>query len=239
MNASRRNIAAFSLIELLVVLAIVALLAGISVPTLTRLGVFSFNKVDAAARDVFGVMRAARMYAATNRVDTAVVYAVLYPEPTNTLTDPVIDGIGVARQMTEREITDAGVGTSDASENRRKFVMVSSSDAQFRKLPHDTCVALHPDPAAWLAMYGFEPIDVMQNDGGMLSDLYPRDPDTRFYAHVFAPSGETKCTYVERMRCQLTVTNMPGPGNAEDEIRFAGVELQMATGRPKLVEVNP
>lgn len=232
MNASRRNITAFSLVELLVVLAIVGILAGIAVPTLMRLGVFSFNKVDAAARDVFGVMRAARMFAAVNRCDTAVLYYVT----TAPGGEYVVSGLGVARQMTEDELNDSGAFSGNAVSNRTQYVMLDTSDARFRKMPGDTCILLNNFPETWEAEYGFSVLKPWQNDDGVWTQL---DPDQTFYAHVFSPAGHAVCPDTSAMRCRVTVTNMPGDGTAEDEIRMAGVELAVATGRPKLVEVNP
>ena len=61
----------FSLVELLVVMAIVAILMGISIPILQM---FSQNEMDRGARALYTMVRSARVYASTYNVRTAVVY---------------------------------------------------------------------------------------------------------------------------------------------------------------------
>ncbi len=69
----------FSLVELLVVMAIVAILMGISIPILRM---FSQNDLDRGARSLYTMVRAARVYASTYNVKTAVVYQ-LDQDPAN------------------------------------------------------------------------------------------------------------------------------------------------------------
>jgi len=61
----------FSLIELLVVLAIISILGAISVPIVRS---FSRDDMRNGARTVYTMLRAARMYAMSYNVETAVVY---------------------------------------------------------------------------------------------------------------------------------------------------------------------
>jgi len=65
-----------TLVELIVVLGIVALLTALAVPGLARLGAFSNDKAPRAAREIFQLLRAARVYASTYNVNTAVVYSL-------------------------------------------------------------------------------------------------------------------------------------------------------------------
>ena len=67
----RNRSGGFSLVELLVVLAIVGILMGISIPILRM---FSQNDMDRGARSLYTMIRAARVYASTYNVKTAVVY---------------------------------------------------------------------------------------------------------------------------------------------------------------------
>ncbi len=66
----------WTLLELLVVIAIIGLLAVISIPV-TRM--FERDDLRAAARTLHTMLRAARMYAMTYNVETAVVYSLDYP----------------------------------------------------------------------------------------------------------------------------------------------------------------
>jgi prepilin-type N-terminal cleavage/methylation domain-containing protein len=70
----RRNGRGFTLVELIVVLAIVALLTALAVPGLARLGAFSDDTLGQESRQLFELLAAARVYATTYNVRTAVVY---------------------------------------------------------------------------------------------------------------------------------------------------------------------
>jgi len=65
-----------TLVELIVVLGIVALLVALAVPGVARMGAFSNDKAPRAAREIFQLLRAARVYASTYNVNTAVVYSL-------------------------------------------------------------------------------------------------------------------------------------------------------------------
>lgn len=64
----------FTLVEVLAVLAIFAILAAIAVPGLVRLAVGSRDELQNTTRTLYAMLRAARVYAATHHVNTAVVY---------------------------------------------------------------------------------------------------------------------------------------------------------------------
>ena len=65
--------AGFSLVELIVVLAVIGILAGISIPVVRM---FSQNDLQRGVRPLTSMLRAARVYAATFNVNTAVVYEI-------------------------------------------------------------------------------------------------------------------------------------------------------------------
>ncbi len=66
----------FTLVELLVVVAIIVLITSVSVPMMARSGMFSGNKTNAAAVDLYAQLRGAQTYATTQNVDTAIVYGI-------------------------------------------------------------------------------------------------------------------------------------------------------------------
>jgi prepilin-type N-terminal cleavage/methylation domain-containing protein len=66
-----RSRSGWTLIELLVVLAIITILAAFSVPVVNM---FSRNDLRDSARMLYTLLRAARVYAVNNNVETAVVY---------------------------------------------------------------------------------------------------------------------------------------------------------------------
>lgn len=66
----------FTLAELLVVLAIGAVLTAFAIPAISNLGLFARDELKGTARDVFSLLQAARIYASTHAVNTAVVYTM-------------------------------------------------------------------------------------------------------------------------------------------------------------------
>lgn len=74
----------YSLIELLVVMAIIVLMTGVAVPTLVRSGFFSSDKSRTGARELFAQLRAASLRARTLNTEVALAYQVEAP-PTNSL----------------------------------------------------------------------------------------------------------------------------------------------------------
>lgn len=76
----------FTLVEVLVVLAIVAILGALALPAART---FFQGEQERGARELYSLIRAARVYAATYRVNTAVVYDVADNVPdTLILQDP-------------------------------------------------------------------------------------------------------------------------------------------------------
>lgn len=72
----RESRAGFTLVEVLVVLAIVALLSAIAIPGLAKLGAFSRDEFKRATNETFSVLRAAQLYSTTYNVNAAVVYSM-------------------------------------------------------------------------------------------------------------------------------------------------------------------
>jgi type II secretory pathway pseudopilin PulG len=68
--------AGITLVELLVVLAVLSLLAAVAIPAIASLGNFMRTDLQSTSQEVHSLLRAARIYATTHRVDTAVVYSL-------------------------------------------------------------------------------------------------------------------------------------------------------------------
>lgn len=89
----RESRAGFTLVEVLVVLAIVALVSAIAIPGLAKLGAFSRDEFKRATQETYSILRAAQLYATTYNVNTAVVYSMDNYSPaeaaTGTLEAPV------------------------------------------------------------------------------------------------------------------------------------------------------
>ena len=72
----RESRAGFTLVEILVVLAIVAVVSAIAIPGLAKMGAFSRDEFTRATQEVNSVLRAAQLYATTYNENTAVVYSM-------------------------------------------------------------------------------------------------------------------------------------------------------------------
>jgi len=150
----------FTLIEVIIVMAIISLLAAVTIPTLARMGAFSRDDVNDAARDLYGLMRAARMYASTHRVDTAVVYVLNAEEDSRNSAfgmeyapQFVADSVAMARRLSldeVRQYIDETAGPNSEAA-RHSYVLVDSIEGRMWSLPGNARVrAAIEDVALWM-----------------------------------------------------------------------------------------
>lgn len=148
-----------SMIELLIVVTIIIIISTMSIPVLSRMGLFSSSRVDLAARDIFATLRAARIYAASNNVQAGIAYAVKRVEDSTTsLLVPVIDAFVPVRQLSIRELNandgflrglifdlNASGNFADAVTVDDVYVPIKTRQGVFRPLPNGTSVILDDD----------------------------------------------------------------------------------------------
>lgn len=148
MQELRHSRDGYSLVELLVVIAIFAALVGLAIPAINRAGGFASNDPDTAARQLFASLKAARIYATTYRVDTAVVYGLAVANDSAT-GNPVqiINSYGVVRKLTSQEIHSIRLQAGCTGEPALvpgnanvAYVLISDYEAKFRRLPENACV---------------------------------------------------------------------------------------------------
>lgn len=160
-----RSAAGITLVEMLIVLAIVAILTGVALPSLSRMGAFGSDAVEKAGRDTLNMLRTTRMYAITNRTDTALVYSLkLVPDSRGVLEGEsdvrqqlVADGIGMARKMTEEELEQYNEqrATPDEDGNTYAPISVDELDNMFVALdnvPEGRLQLLPPESAIWASV---------------------------------------------------------------------------------------
>ena len=129
-----------SLVELLIVLAIVSMMAAVAVPVFIKMASLSRGRLDEGAQDIYQLARSARIYASANRVETAVVYALkTVKDSRDGTTDQVIaDAVCLARRLTEEERRHFFPGATPP--DYPFFVTVNSREGQFRTLPYGTAI---------------------------------------------------------------------------------------------------
>ncbi|HNR35770.1 MAG TPA: prepilin-type N-terminal cleavage/methylation domain-containing protein, partial [Candidatus Hydrogenedentes bacterium] len=123
-----------TMIELIVVLAILALMSAIAIPTFARLGYFSRNDLQATARELHSMLKAAKIYAATYRVNTAVAYSLA--------TLDSIDAAGLVYKL-PAPIVDHAYNESDGTRlSGDVYVPINTTEtgAFFRPTKPDTAV---------------------------------------------------------------------------------------------------
>lgn len=210
--------AGLTMAELLVVVAIIGLMAGIAVPTFVRMGYFSQDDSKQTARRLYSMLRAAREFAATHRVNTAVAYF-----------DADSDDGPFLRAMVFYENTNLEVKDE-------------SGPVRFYYVPADSSVV--PEP--FQGNTGILNRDGVGAFGTMLIDILmtgesaddPVGTTRQVSAHVFDPSGRLK-TEDER---ELFTINVGYTPVVDEMVRFddqgreriVKIELQKSTGRVRI-----
>jgi prepilin-type N-terminal cleavage/methylation domain-containing protein len=95
----------FTLVEMLVVITLIAIIASISIPVVQKIGWLSRDKLHQAAGTEIAILKAARAYAGTHNVDTAVIYNITLRHDSH-LQKPVqvLNGTAVVRRMRREEL---------------------------------------------------------------------------------------------------------------------------------------
>ena len=156
----------FTLVELLVVLAIVAILMAMAVPAARM---FTQGDQERGARELYSLLRAARVYAATYRVTTAVAYDVVPYNAQDPHDDYVADTLyGGTWVQTLRGAMMVYELPSNRSKYAGYYVPVPSWDG-YRAFTPGYCVLMQKVPQSFDAPPGSAP--------GNLSVYW--DPDTR------------------------------------------------------------
>jgi len=238
-GAARMRAAAegITLVELLVVLTILGLMAAIVIPTFARFGFFSRNETQLGARELYKVLSATRVLAATNRVDTAVAYAVTSKRQ-DSLTGEYpksIESYAVVQNVPEgyKLLGVDGNEVTDKSTRALAFVPVEGMQeaATFRPMPQGTALLAQDaygdgeNPLRgslkgihiYLGEYEYDPSQRYWLFRAS-EELTQADGTYDFPAHVFTPSGRMEWSNSDKERREI---NVGYPPDADPVERFA------------------
>lgn len=170
----------YTLVEMLVVVAIIAIITGISAPAMVRFARMMGEDTREAAHEVQRLMRWAQVHSASNGVDTAVVYNINVVPDSMADDQPVriIDGMGLMRRLrrdefgeTRRMLRQLYPGDQYPDEHAfinsldrgRLMVPLEVEDEDgyiFRQLPQGTCIlpiyAYYVGEPSYVILDGYE-----------------------------------------------------------------------------------
>jgi prepilin-type N-terminal cleavage/methylation domain-containing protein len=134
-----------TLVELLVVLGIIGLLASISIPLVATMAPTPMRSIETASRELYTLLKGARIYATTYNVKTVVSYAITAPD--DTILDvpcPVLDSVALARLMSHEERSRLDVENAFALLNipfdADVYVPVRNNQGRFTLMHGGTCI---------------------------------------------------------------------------------------------------
>lgn len=237
-SAQRIGTAGVTLVEMLVVLAVIGVLSAVLVPLAIRGGWGTGSETAFAARDVFTLLKAARVYASTHNVETALVYGgnmVRDSEiPTNPCV-PIVDNVLLARRIKREEMIRINEGFPNTFTDLRAthiFVPLTSADGGFRTVPKDMVVlpdmfgvtGVSPQFVSNTGLRGLQLFDPHgmtfmepRNDScdgsttqGQVLDYAVDTLDLSFPAHSFTPEGSMRVQDAfDRQRVRFRVGSRP------------------------------
>ena len=225
-------------------------MASVAVPTFARMGFFSRNEMQSTARELYALLRAAKIYAATYRVDTAVVYSDLDPDPDVSHQTP-LECLQAAAMMYEHP-------AFKLPDDEPVFVPVQDTEGVFDEFQGFTGVILR-DPIPRPGPVPDDAAEKAAEKAGLsqVAVYFPRSdshedymsvfrsqtvPEERWLqAHVFTPSGRMRNTSPERFQVYIGLKE----GEDEEERwvdpedhslgeRYKTIELHRATGRVRI-----
>ena len=202
----RKNRAGFTLVEIMVVLAIVALISAIAIPGLAKLGAFSRDEFKRTVSELDSLLRAAQLYSTTYNVETAVAYSMDNFSTTETasavaepIVNPLLDSLtgNPVRQIDAAAMLyriPSGKGPLSG-----QFVPAPGEQGEFASFPNGMSLMLNNPEESFQPLY-FElgasnyvtgaTEDCICSLGMNLITANLGGPDPyRFMAHVFRPSG--------------------------------------------------
>lgn len=225
-----------TLVELLIVLAVIALLSSIAVPSFMKMIGSSQTDVDKASTNLHKLLQTARIYAMSHRVPAGVAYrvALKVAEP-----DPAPEYCDVFGMVVWNEANKCFVPVID--DVNTEFQKFTGTSCLARPLPEDEYYRMgvvpitvrfrlddadqdRPLPAARISALG-------------LTGAPKIEAETPIYAHIFEPSGAIQVDASSpKERYEFMLKTNPTLGlDAQAAAQEQLVEIYRSTGRVKII----
>lgn len=237
-----------TLTELLTVVAIVAVISSISVPAFMQMGFYTMNRPVEGARELYILLRAARVYAATYGVIAGVVYSRDLPDDVSQVNKftmnvinnpepkkhPYVNSMAIVRVFKEEEIKKLNINTP----KNESVVPVQNDNGIFLPFLDGLCLRLSDEYDA-----NENSLKVNQEKSA-LGNAYLYDEKGHFfddnricYGHFFKPSGEIinphdgQLTGGERFSLYVSSLPIEDEENMPKDIEKIRIGFIRATGR--------
>ena len=130
----------FTLTELLIVLTIGAIIASVGVASYVQFTSSMSQETSRAARELYTILSAAKIYASTYRVNTAVAYNIT---TSGINEEKSINGFTLVRQVNKDAVNDAEYLEVNVRNSDQWFVPVEGRASLFTLLPNNVCIKQH------------------------------------------------------------------------------------------------
>jgi prepilin-type N-terminal cleavage/methylation domain-containing protein len=142
----KRREQGFSLVELIVVMAIIATLAALAVPGIAMLRPGAKQELSRANREIYTLLRAAKIYASTYNVDTAVAFFEA-PEFTSSSPAGIMSAAAVFYKLPKDKVQSCIIINDAGNSEQRNFdyLPLPNDSGQFREFPGRFIVYLPPN----------------------------------------------------------------------------------------------
>lgn len=218
--------------ELLTVLMVIGVMTSVMAPAFWQMGLFSSDKAGESARELYALLRAARVYAAANNVRTALAYSEIHDAANRRC----VNMSAMARELTPEELDL--IFQDEDDRNRPWYVPLQSESGHFRLMLNGTCAFMEGADPFDRTEFGLGWLYICNEEGRPI--WMEGEEPLGFYAHVFKPSGQmtdpSSSAGFDKQRFTVQVGLEDEADLPAAEFSAVPIELFASTGRVKIAD---